>query len=787
MRKLTLFLLLCILISCSSTKEQSDNQLSLWYKKPATVWTEALPVGNGRLGAMIYGGVEREHIQFNEETLWTGEPHDYSHKGASEYLGEIRQLLFEGKQREADQLAMKEFMSVPLRQKAYQPFGDLYIEFPSHQNYTNYCRKLDLNTAVSTVKYVVDGIKYSREVFISNPDQVIVIHLTGSKKMSLNFSIGMDAEHENKSISTNKSEQTLDVAVKDGVLFGKAIMKIDTDGKLNNSENKIDVSEASRADIYLSAATNYKNYKDVSNNPKDELDLIFTGINNKSYKTIYKNHLSDYSSLYKRFELDLGESKRDSLPIDERLRLFWEDPVDPELIALYVQYGRYLMISSSRKGTYPANLQGIWNDKLRPPWDSKYTTNANTGMNYWPAELTNLGECHDPLFKMIEECAQTGAFVAREHYDANGWVLHHNTDIWRGTAPINAANHGIWQTGGAWLSYHFWEHYLYTLDKEFLKNRAWPIMKGSALFFTEALVTEPKTGWLISSPSNSPENGGLVAGPTMDHQIIRSLFKGCVEAGKILNIDQEFTNKLSDLIPKIAPNQIGRLGQLQEWLEDVDNPDNHHRHISHLWGIYPGSDINWENTPDLFDAAKQSLIFRGDAGTGWSLAWKINYWARFLDGNRSYKLIKMLLKPVENGSTNYMGGGGSYINLFDAHPPFQIDGNFGGTAGIIEILVQSHLNRIDLLPALPDAFPDGKIKGVCVRGGFELAFSWEKGKLNSLEVLSKAGQFCKIQYGDKNVEFETEVGGTYNFDGLLSRTPSASLRSASPTSKKGRK
>lgn len=769
MRNLIIFFLLCILVSCSGTKDQSDNELTLWYKHPARAWTEALPVGNGRLGAMIYGTVEKEHIQFNEETLWNGEPHDYSHKGASDYLETIRQLLFEGKQSEAEKLAMKEFMSVPLRQKAYQPFGDLYIEFPGHENYTGYCRKLDLKNAVSTVIYTVGGVKYKREIFVSNPEQVIVIRLSSDKKNSLNFSLAMDAEHEKKKIDTSNSEQSLEVAVKGGALFGKARLRIETNGQLSNTTDKIELTEADEATIYLSASTNYINYKDISKDPDSELDKIFAGIKNKSYKSIFENHLKDYTSLFNRFELDMGESVRDTLPTDERLRLFWEDPVDPELIALYVQYGRYLLISSSREGTYPANLQGIWNDKMNPPWDSKYTTNANTGMNYWPAELTNLSECHDPLFKMIEECSQTGAIVAREHYGANGWVLHHNTDIWRGTAPINAANHGIWQTGGAWLSYHFWEHYLYTQDKKFLKNRAWPIMKGAALFFTKVLIPDPKTGWLISSPSNSPENGGLVAGPTMDHQIIRSLFRACVEAGNILDIDQEFTTELSELIPKIAPNQIGRLGQLQEWLQDVDNPDNHHRHISHLWGVYPGNDINRENTPALFNAARQSLIFRGDEGTGWSLAWKINYWARFLDGNRSYKLIKMLLRPVESEPGNYRGGG-SYINLFDAHPPFQIDGNFGGTAGIIEILVQSHLDRIDLLPALADVFPEGSIKGVCVRGGFELSFSWKKGKLNYVEVLSKAGKSCKLKYRDKIIEFETKPGGKYKFDGMLNKT-----------------
>jgi len=766
MRKLLFFIILCILFSCKNNNNTKEK-LSLWYNKPAKAWNEALPVGNGRLGAMVYGTVEREHIQFNEETLWTGEPHDYSHKGASNYLEPIRQLLFEGKQSDAEKLASKEFMSIPLRQKAYQPFGDLFIEFSGHDNYSDYHRELDLNTAVSTVKYTVEGVEYKREVFISNPDQVIVVHLSTDKKGSLSFKLNMDSDHEKKAIFTSDEQQVLAVSVKDGVLSGKAKLRIETDGIISSIKNKIEVTESNEATIFIAASTNYVNYTDVSKNPDTEIDKTFAGLSGKSYKSIYKAHLEEYTSLFGRFDLNLGESERDSLPTDERLRMFWESPVDPEFISLYVQYGRYLLISSSRYGTYPANLQGIWNELLKPPWDSKYTTNANTGMNYWPAEITNLSECHDPLFKMIEECAQTGVIVASEHYGCSGWVLHHNTDIWRGTAPINASNHGIWVTGGAWLSYHFWEHYLYTQDKNFLEERAWPIMKGAAQFFTEFLIPDPETGWLISTPSNSPEIGGLVAGPTMDHQIIRSLFRACVKASTILNLDEDFANLLTELIPKIAPNQIGQYGQLQEWMQDKDDPNNHHRHVSHLWGVFPGSDITYEQNPDIMNAAKQSLLYRGDDGTGWSLAWKINYWARFLDGNHSYELIKLLFRPVGISETNYMGGGGSYINLFDAHPPFQIDGNFGGTAGIVEILVQSHLDRIDILPALPDAFPDGSIKGVCVRGGFELSFSWDNGKLSNLEILSKAGQPCKVRYGEKNIELQTEAGKKYKFNGDL--------------------
>jgi alpha-L-fucosidase 2 len=445
--------------------------------------------------------------------------------------------------------------------------------------------------------------------------------------------------------------------------------------------------------------------------------------------------------------------------MDRRLRLFNETPDDPALLSLYVQYGRYLLISSSRPGTQPANLQGIWNQDLDPAWGSKYTTNINAEMNYWPAEVTNLADCHEPFLRLVEECARTGRTTAKVHYGAEGWVLHHNTDLWRGTAPINHANHGIWQGGGGWVARHLWEHYLFGRDEAFLRERAWPVMREAARFYAQALVPDPRTGWLISSPSNSPEIGGLVAGPTMDHQIIRSLFAACVEASSILGRDREFAAELSRLIPRIAPNRIGRLGQLQEWLDDVDDPNERHRHVSHLWGVHPGADITWQDSPELMRAARQSLLFRGDEGTGWSLAWKVNFWARFLDGDRAYELLKLLLRVKDEASP--VRGGGSYINLFDAHPPFQIDGNFGGAAGIVELLVQSHQGFVDVLPALPSALPEGSLRGVRARGGFELDLAWRAGRLTRLAVLSTAGRPCRIRYRGRIEEFPTEAGRRY--------------------------
>ena len=655
-KALTLLFGLAVSAACGRPLDEPAATRVLRYDRPARDWNEALPVGNGRLGAMVFGGAPRERIQFNEETLWTGGPHDYSHPGASENLPAIRELLFAGRPRDAEKLAMERFMSVPLRQMAYQPFGDLSIDFPGHEAFADYERSLDLERALSTVRYKVGGTTFHREVFASHPDQVIVVRLTADKKRALSFKVALDSPHERKSVRTAGPVQTLEVAVKDGVLKGVAMVRAETDGAVREEGGAIGVTNATWAVLVLAAATNFVSYEDVGGDPGRRVIAHLDGVKGKPFARIRPDHIADHRALFDRFDIDFGSNGRESLPMDRRLRLFSETPDDPGLVSLYVQYGRYLLISSSRPGTQPANLQGIWNQDLGPAWGSKYTTNINAEMNYWPAEVTNLADCHEPFFRLVEDCARTGRATAKAHYGAEGWVLHHNTDLWRGTAPINHANHGIWLGGGGWVSRHLWEHYLFGRDEAFLRERAWPVMREAARFYARALVPDPRTGWLISSPSNSPEIGGLVAGPTMDHQIIRSLFAACVEASSILGRDREFAAELSRLIPRIAPNRIGRLGQLQEWLDDVDDPDERHRHVSHLWGVHPGADITWQDSPELMRAARQSLLFRGDEGTGWSLAWKINFWARFFDGDRAYELLKLLLR-VKDDASPVRGGG----------------------------------------------------------------------------------------------------------------------------------
>lgn len=744
----------------TASNEPPKESLSLWYKQPAKQWVEALPVGNGRLGAMLFGGLENEHLQFNEDTIWTGTPHDYAHPGAAKFLPQIRQLLWEGKQKEAENLAMKEFMSIPLGQKKYQPFGDVYLKFAGIENATDYRRELNLDTGVTSVSYKVGDTQFTREVFASFPAQVIVMRLAANKNNALNFSINLNTPHRNAQLKIEGNELVLTGQVEEGgIRFEGRLKPVLQGGTLAVDENQLKIVGANSVTLLLSGATNFVNYKDVSGDPHARCVSYLNKASRQNYQQLMQAHIADHQPLFRRVKLDVGSSDSMKLPTDERLKNVAKTP-DPQLATLYFQFGRYLLIGSSRPGSQVATLQGIWNDQMNPPWDSKMTVNINTEMNYWPAEVTNLTELHGALFDMIADCAVTGQNVAKEHYGARGWVLHHNTDLWRGTAPINHANHGIWVTGGAWMCHHLWEHYQFSGDKKFLASRAYPIMKSAALFFVDFLVKDPKTGFLVSGPSNSPEQGGLVMGPTMDHQIIRDLFANTIAAAKVLNTDKEFAALLEEKYKQIAPNKIGQHGQLQEWMEDKDNPKDEHRHVSHLWGVYPGWDIT-PNTPELFKAARQSLIYRGDGGTGWSKAWKINFWARFLDGDHSHK---MLIEAL---------AGNTYPNLFDAHPPFQIDGNFGGTSGIAEMLIQSHMTQgneysIDLLPALPSAWPNGSITGLRARGGYTVDITWQNNKLVSATIHNISGDgTAKVRYNGKAADVKIKVGSAVKLDGLL--------------------
>lgn len=744
--------LILLLSSSIYSLSAQNNAYKLWYNKPAQVWTEALPLGNGRLGAMVFGNPASEQIQLNEATIWAGSPNNNPNPEALTNIPKIRELIFAGKYFEAQTLATQKVMSPTNQGMPYQPFGDLRISFPGHSRYTDYYRDLNIDSATTSVRYKVDGVTYKRETFTSFTDQVVIIRLTASKKKKITFNAVFTSPHQDVFIATDGNCVTLDGVTanhegqKGKVKFQGRVMAKTQGGIITCKDGVLSVENANEAILYVSIATNFNNYKDITADAQERAKTYLNKALEHSYAETKKTHIAYFKTFMDKSSLDLGDNASTE-STEKRVENFAKTN-DAHLVATYYKYGRYLLICASQPGGQPANLQGIWNDKMLPSWDSKYTTNINLEMNYWPAEVTNLTELNEPLFHLTKEVSETGKDAAKIMYGADGWVLHHNTDIWRVTGSIDKSPSGMWLAGGAWLSLHLWEHYLYTGDIAFLKS-VYPIMKNAALFFDQVMVKEPTHNWLVLCPSSSPENthagsegkATIAGGATMDNELISSLWNIIIASSKTLNTDADFATHLQNRLKEMAPFQIGRWGQLQEWMNDWDDPADVHRHVSHLWGLYPGSQISPYRTPELFDAARTSLIHRGDPSTGWSMAWKVCYWARLLDGDHAYKLITDQLSLVRNE----LKKGGTYPNLFDAHPPFQIDGNFGCTAGIAEMLMQSYDGFIYILPALPTVWGKGEIKGLVARGGFEMDIKWSQNKVEKVIIKSRNGGNCRLR------------------------------------------
>lgn len=756
-------IMLLLPISGQGQVAQENKELKLWYDKPAgDVWENALPIGNGRLGAMVYGNVVNETIQLNEHTIWSGSPYRNDTPLHPDSLAEIRRLVFDGRRKEAEKMADRLMFHKKSSGQMFQPAGNLNLEFEGHDRYTNYYRELDIGRAITKTSYTVDGVTYNREAIASFPDRVIAVHLTASEPAAISFVASYTTPHDHVPITARDTGQltfsgtTSDHEGVKGMVRYRGMVQITRKGgSLTVEGDKLIIHGASEATIYIAIATNFNNYRDITGDETHRAATMLQTAAKKDFAHMLSAHTAAYQRFFNRVKLNLGSSEAPRYPTDVRLANF-RHKHDPQFVALYFQFGRYLLISSSQPGGQAANLQGIWNHRLKPAWDSKYTININAQMNYWPAERTNLAELHEPFLRLVKEMSVTGAETAKTMYGARGWVAHHNTDIWRATGPVDGAFWGIWNGGAAWSSQHLWEHYRYGGDAAYLKS-IYPVLKGAAEFYIDFLVEHPATGWLVVNPGTSPENApqgtdgsSLAAGATMDNQLVFDIFTTVIRAAELLATDVSFADTLKRLRKRLPPMHIGRHGQLQEWLEDLDSPEDKHRHISHLYGLFPSNQISAYRTPALFSAAKTTLVQRGDVSTGWSMGWKVNWWARMQDGDRAFKLIQDQLSPVD-----HQRGGGTYSNLFDAHPPFQIDGNFGCTSGIAEMLMQSADGAVHLLPALPSAWPAGYINGLRALGGFVIEeLVWKDALVERLVIKSNLGGNLRLRTSNQLVTEE---------------------------------